>query len=494
MKCAVYIRVSTDREEQKSSLVNQQRYFYNIIADKGWILHQFYIDVESGTKDKKRKNLKQMIEDAKAGLFDVIISKELSRLARNGKLSYEIKDVAENNGVHIVTYDNAINSIEGNIHMFGLYAWVYEQESQRTSERIKAALISGARKGEFMGANPPYGYQVVSKTLVPANDHKSEVVRRIFRMYLSGMGFDSIARTLSNEGLPTPAKEAGKRNAGRFWQGSTIRKILTNPHYTGDLVQHRETTRSVTSDARESVPEEKHLIKKDAHPPLVSRSDFQAVQELMKTRKRNRTKVQLHLFTNLLYCADCGSGMWYRQNRAGYICGSYGRHGKVACTSHAVKEDVLIKKVLLDIKKAHEFVLDQEYLNKIRQGEEERREANKSAMTGVLEELETLKNKRKKYIEMLADDIISHSEYREVSDEAEFRVKELKRKQLELQEALKEDPLNNELDRLKDLFARFEPFEEVTSPMLQYFVERIEVSKKGEPTVIYRFSLFDKLV
>jgi site-specific DNA recombinase len=95
VKCAVYIRVSTDKEEQKTLLENQQRFFYNIIVEKGWDLFRFYIDVESGTKDKKRENLRQLIEDAKQHKFDVILSKELSRLARNGKLSYEIKDIAE---------------------------------------------------------------------------------------------------------------------------------------------------------------------------------------------------------------------------------------------------------------------------------------------------------------------------------------------------------------------------------------------------------------
>jgi len=134
MKCAIYIRVSTDKDEQKTSLENQQRFFFNLMSEKGWELYQFYVDVESGTSSRKRTNLLKLIEDAKAKKFDVILSKELSRLARNGKLSYEIKEIAEKHQIHIITFDNAINSLENNSQMFGLYAWVYEQESQRTSE------------------------------------------------------------------------------------------------------------------------------------------------------------------------------------------------------------------------------------------------------------------------------------------------------------------------------------------------------------------------
>lgn len=139
MRCAVYIRVSTDKEEQKQSLENQKNMFYQIIEDRDWEVYKFYVDVESGTTDK-RENLQCLIEDAEQRKFDVILAKELSRLARNGGLSYRIRDIAEQNRIHIITSDGAINTLEGNANMFGLYAWMYEQESQRTSTRIKAAL------------------------------------------------------------------------------------------------------------------------------------------------------------------------------------------------------------------------------------------------------------------------------------------------------------------------------------------------------------------
>jgi site-specific DNA recombinase len=113
MKCAVYTRVSTDKEEQKSSLSNQKDLFYNFISNKGWSFYDIYVDVETGTSDK-RPGLQRMIKDAGQRKFDVILAKELSRLARNGGLSYKIRDLAERNGIHIITLDNAINTLEGN--------------------------------------------------------------------------------------------------------------------------------------------------------------------------------------------------------------------------------------------------------------------------------------------------------------------------------------------------------------------------------------------
>ncbi|WCK55148.1 recombinase family protein [Aneurinibacillus sp. Ricciae_BoGa-3] len=94
------------------------------------------------------------------------MTKELSRLARNGRLSYEIRDIAEQSKIHTITLDNAINTLEGNGQMFGIYAWMYEQKSQRTSQRVKAALRSRAQRGFFKGSNPPYGYTVKTENFM----------------------------------------------------------------------------------------------------------------------------------------------------------------------------------------------------------------------------------------------------------------------------------------------------------------------------------------
>jgi len=335
MRCAVYVRVSTDKEEQKDSLKYQQELFYNYIAEKGWDIYKFYIDVESGTT-AKREELQKLIEDAQNKEFDIILAKELSRLARNGELSYKIKNLCENQGIHIITLDNAINTLTGNTHMFGLYAWMYEQESQNTSNRVKETLKTRAKNGLFKGSNPPYGYEVRDGKLYIRNDETPNIVRRIFKEYLEGNGRQSIARRLYNEGIPTPAQIAGKANAGDKWHDSTIRCILTNPHYVGDLVQGRTTTVSVTSKRRKNVPKEEQFIIKNAHEPIISRETFDAVQNQLEQRRKYITAPKIHLFTNVLFCADCGTGMWFRSNRDGYICGAYARHGKKACTAHTI--------------------------------------------------------------------------------------------------------------------------------------------------------------
>jgi site-specific DNA recombinase len=124
MRCAIYIRVSTDKEEQKASLKYQKELFYRYVMEQEWDIYDFYVDVQTGTT-AKRKNLQKMIQDAQEKKYDIILAKELSRLARNGELSYKIKNLCENQGIHIITLDNAINTLAGNTNMFGLYAWMY---------------------------------------------------------------------------------------------------------------------------------------------------------------------------------------------------------------------------------------------------------------------------------------------------------------------------------------------------------------------------------
>lgn len=130
MKCAIYVRMSKDCGEQKASLQNQQDLFKKYIVERNWEIYDFYIDVQSGSKLKQRRNLQRLINDANNKKFDIILAKELSRLARNGKQTYEIRDIAEKNGIDIITLDGAIDTLSGDIGKFGLYTWWSYGESR----------------------------------------------------------------------------------------------------------------------------------------------------------------------------------------------------------------------------------------------------------------------------------------------------------------------------------------------------------------------------
>ncbi|AWB43421.1 recombinase family protein [Paenibacillus sp. CAA11] len=489
MRCAVYIRVSTDKEEQKMSLQNQRSLFYEYLEKQGWDVFDFYVDVESGTTGK-RENLQRLIQDAKARKFDVIVAKELSRLARNGGLSYQIRDMAADNGIGIVTLDNAINTLERKGEMFGLYAWIYEQESQRTSTRIKAALSSKAKKGEFKGSIPPYGYRLNSGKLVLAEDDTPNNVKRIFRMYLEGKGFDAIARTLTREGCLTPAQVINKKNAGLYWQGTSIKKILNNPHYVGDLVQGRQTTISVTSKVREEVPRDKQIIIEDAHHAIISREDFQAVQQYMEGRKRQKVKpkAKKHLFTNYLFCTDCGKALWYVHYRKGYVCGNYYKHGKHVCSQHSVKEKELIGVILADIRKSAETLNENEVMGRLEAKTVQERKQVDKQIQSLLSRIEKLKEQKTGLIRLLASGTITETEYKEATESGNAEQHSLQDQLKGFQSLQCNNSTGESIVRFKKELKQFMMLDELTPEMLHRFVDRIQVKADGSVNIHYKFT------
>lgn len=206
LRCAIYARVSTEMDGQKTSIDNQIDMFKSYAAERGWEITHIYTDKKSSTKSN-RPGFKQLIEDGKEKKYDVILAKELSRLARNGGLSYELRDTCQLHNIHIVCLDNSINKIEGNIQNFGLFAWLYETESTNGSRRNKGARRAKAKRGEFIGSIPPYGYECKEGKLFIRND-ETEIVQRIFSEYLAGKGMDTIAKDLYTDNILTPSQVA----------------------------------------------------------------------------------------------------------------------------------------------------------------------------------------------------------------------------------------------------------------------------------------------
>ncbi|MEK4735128.1 MULTISPECIES: recombinase family protein [Bacillus] len=488
MKCAVYIRVSTDKEEQKLSLTNQRDLFIKYISEKGWDIHEFYVDVETGTTDK-REQLQRLIADAKEKKFDVILAKELSRLARNGGLSYQIRDLAEQKGIHIITLENAINTLEGNNNMFGLFAWMYEQESQNVSNRVKSALKTRAEKGLFKGSIPPYGYSLIDRKLFIKQDGTADTVKRIFTSYLSGNGFDKIARDLYNDGVPTPSQINGKLNANDKWQGSTIRLILTNPNYTGDLVQGRSTTKSVTSKVREFLHKEQYIIVPNTHEAIISKEDFEAVQLLIESRKRIRPQSEAHLFTNTLYCHECGKGMHFKNTRKGYVCGSFNRHGKKACTPHFIKESELTLLVLNEFESLSSILKNDSFIPMLESKLKAKKQKINHDISKYTKEIETLKKSKTRTISLLAEEIITKEDYNAFTLDTNKQIGALSLKVENLMSIIEISNDQLAIAEMKKQLDSVTLFNELTPTILHRLIDKIEIKACGTPRIHYRFSV-----
>lgn len=213
--------------------------------------------------------------------------------------------------------------------------------SYEKSDDSKVGFKNRAKEGFFIGSTPPYGYIVENGKLFVKNDYTPDIVKRIFKEYISGKGFDGIARGLYNDNIPTP------RNKGCKWVGSSVRTILENPHYTGDLVQSRTETLHPASKERVVNDESDFIIVENCHEGIISKEDFNLVKSLINQRKRKRPSIQKHIFSNIIYCKDCGKSMHYKKSLDSFLCGGYVKYGKKGCDSnHRVKMDNLKSYIL----------------------------------------------------------------------------------------------------------------------------------------------------
>ncbi|SFG87047.1 recombinase family protein [Sporolactobacillus nakayamae] len=488
-RCAVYVRVSTDKEEQKKSLINQREIFENYIANRGWDLFKIYSDVQSGTKATKRPGFQQMLRDAKSHKFDIILAKELSRLARNGELSYRVlNSLQENSGIDIITLDGAINSLENQTSMFGLYAWVYENESQTMSRRIKYSFEVKARNGEFNGSIPPYGYTIVDKQLVLRNDFTVEVVQRIFKCYIAGQGFDHIARQLLKEKIPTSSQVAHKKNASSIWHGSTIKGILSNEHYIGNLVQQRETSISVTSTKRKKNVPDNVIRVEGTHEAIISKQNFDLVQQLLVQRSREHAHSKYHLFTSIAFCSDCGRGMHYKKNRKGYVCGSFDKHGHTLCSDHIIRESDLVDVITSDIKGLYTRISSKKFRDIL----DKRLQASESKRLKQIQQLknkiETLSKEKNEALRLKIRSEITDEAYQDLVDENNTNISRFIATKEEL-----ENGSTNQVNeqQLNELFREIEHFIKhptLNEEMLHRLIKKIEIKKDGSPRIYYRFS------
>lgn len=486
MRVGAYARVSTGREEQDTSLVNQKLMFEKYIKDKGWKFEKYYQDRKTGTK-AKRPELIKLLNDIEQKNIDVVLVKDLSRLARNGELSYKIANLAKAKGVHIISLDGMVNTMENNVDMLGLLAWMYEKESQNLSQRIKSIKEVGASSGKFQGSTPPYGYYLEDGKLYIRKDETPSIVKRIFQEYINGTGVDTIAKNLTLDGVPTPAQVINKKNAGAEWMSNTIKTILSNPHYTGDLVQCRTTTISVVSTKRKSIDTDEQKIVEGTHEPIIMKDVFETAQKQMMQRKKNLTAPKAHLFTNVAFCADCRRGMWFRSGRKGYICGTYGRYGTEKCSSHAIKEAKITETIMNDFKTFLQ-VINVDVLSKPFQLKVDKA-LNKSAkeIEKIDKKIKVLKNRKVVYVQMLADESeeMDIETYRLANSQNNKELEELKLKRKALEESTSHNQLS--LDCIKSDFMQYLYSPDVFPEIIHRFISRIYIEKDGTPRIYYNF-------
>lgn len=333
-RAAAYCRVSTTSHEQMASLSEQESFFRDYAREHGLTLHRIYADGGvSGTRLRDRRAFGEMMEDAKKGEFDLLLVKDISRMARNVLDFLQTVRELKHLGIDCRFLTANCSSGEGELFLTILAA-VAQEESANLSKRVKFTKDRHAKMGRV--PNRVYGYDRADGDIfcLAINEREADIVRRIYRLASDGWGSRRIARLLCAEGILT--------KSGRLFGESSVRQILANPLYCGILRTHQTEVVDYLTSERRIVPLGEQYTFSRPEWAIVPQDMWRAVQAMRSPFKKSRQTVGQHL----LVCGVCGSTFRVRTQKSSIVftCGKRDREGADACSNRTrIRDEHLVE-------------------------------------------------------------------------------------------------------------------------------------------------------
>ena len=341
-RVAAYARVSSGKDAMLHSLSAQVSYYSDLIQNHpGWLYCGVFADEAlTGTKEN-RTEFQRLLAECRAGSIDLIITKSISRFARNTVVLLQTVRELKSLGVDVYFEEQNIHSVsaDGEL-MLTILASYAQEESLSASENQKWRIKKNFEEG-MPWSGQVLGYKYVNGVYI-VKPEEAEIVRNIFTDYLSGMGIEAIMKKLNAQGKTS-------RN-GHAWCRSSVRKVLGNYSYTGNLLL--QTTFRENHITKKTLPNRGELPMyhaENTHEAIISMEDYQAVQAEMARRSAKHNKAAhgpvKYPFTSMIVCGTCGKGYRRKVTRTGpvWICSTFNIYGKAACPSKQIPERVLEK-------------------------------------------------------------------------------------------------------------------------------------------------------
>ncbi len=372
---ALYCRLSRDdgSEGESNSIANQKKLLARYAKDHGLGNTKFYVDDGYTGTNFNRPGFQQMLEDMDMGYISTVIVKDSSRFGRNylevGK--YTDYYFPEHNIRFIAVNDCEDRLCENGEDELGAFRNVMnEMYAKDISRKVRSSQRLRGMAGEPLSP-PPYGYvkSPENKKKWVIDPEAAEIVRKIFRLCLEGKGNEVIARQLQDEKVLVPQAYWQSKGLGRGgkktqpnpyrWCKTTIGKILTQQEYCGDVINFKTYSKSFRNKTRVENPQENWAVFRDVHEPIIDRETFEEVQKIVNKVRQRRLKdpeEEKSLFTNLLYCADCGSRLWYHKSTnqtpvRHFFCSNYKGIRGTCEDHHYIREDALTEIVLSELRR-----------------------------------------------------------------------------------------------------------------------------------------------
>lgn len=491
-KVCAYARVSTDSEEQLTSYSSQIKHYSKMIkSNSEWEFVGVYADEGiSGTQVKHRAEFQRMINDALNGKIDIIITKSISRFARNVVDTLNIVRKLRENNVDVYFEKENIHTIELDSEMFlGLCSMFAQAESESISQNVKMGLKSKMNRGEFVGCPECYGYNWNKQTKeLEINEEQAKVVRMIFNWYADGIGTRVIANKLKELGYKT--------NKGNDFRYNQVGNIIKNEKYVGDyLGQKTYIVSPLTHKRNRNFGEKEKYYVKDHHIPIISRELWNKCQEILNKRRNDMPEKEQHskhycyryTFSSKIECGICGSTYVHRisgkQKEKQYFYWSC--YDKVTLKekcpdSFTIREDVLkemfVKVYNSIIEKKHKT--RDKLINAIK--ETLTSEDNNTELNKLYDEKQTLKKRLSNLIDLKLDDIENKDIYIEKEKEINNRIKVLNEQidRLEYRNKQNKD-ISTQLKNIeKIIYEEEQPIEEFDDIKFDNLVEKIIIGEK----------------
>lgn len=348
-----YARVSTDHLEQKKSLQNQVEHFEQYIKQNpNWTYVKGYVDDGiTGTSDVKRDNFMKMIEDARLGKFDLIVTKEISRFSRNTLDSIKYTRELLSYGVAVLFVNDNINTAMPDSELrLTIMASMAQDEIRRLSERVKFGMNRAIERGEILGNDMLYGYKKDKDTgVLNVIEDEAKIVRRIYELYaIEELSLSKISKILNSEGLKTCQ--------GKKWCISTISRMIENPKYKGYYCAKKSEIVDYMTKKIKYFEKDDWVIYEDKTriSPIIDEDLWERANTRLITRKkafvmRKEDKSiykNRYLYSAKIYCAEHNTVFHRREFRRvkkdiTWVCSEYLKNGKVACDSPNIRESEL---------------------------------------------------------------------------------------------------------------------------------------------------------
>ena len=503
LRVCAYCRVSTGNEEQLNSYQSQLKYYDEKINSKSeWQFAGIYADEAiSGTLDFKRTDFMRMITDGMSGKFDMILTKSISRFARNTLDTLKYVRMLKEKSIAVLFEEENLNTLSGTGEMLlTVLSAMAQQESENISSHVLLGLKMKKDRGELIGYNGCYGYNydLITKQIT-INEEQAEVIKYIFERYVDGIGSSTIAKELKAKGIKSPK---GNDN----WNESTIRGILKNEKYIGDVLMGKTFTIDPISHKRLSNlgEAEKHYIK-EHHEPIISKELFDRVQEIRikrvgtrETGRRSNNYSKKYAFSSKLYCGFCGSLLTRRNwnakrkdEKAVWQCIKRAKHGKEECPNcKAIPEEIIEecfvqgyrilcnnnKKVVEDFLKKIENILKEN--------------TTETVVNKLEKDKEKINKKLANLLELNLEGRINKEQYTLKYDELNTELLKLEQKiQVLLKDTNRNESIKHRLNKFKSLFKDMEIMKNFDKDVFECLIDKVIIGEQLEDGSINPYTI-----